>query len=93
MPYRNDEAQVCFDIEVRVPYAQAAAFAAAMTGSDDDVILAAEHAMRERIGGLGDRESVELRAVDWLPCGANPGEAARVLLDAARDPNDNDNPS
>ena len=48
MTYTTDE-EVCFAIEVRVPLALAAAFAAAMTGDDDDIILAAEHLMLERI--------------------------------------------
>ncbi len=43
MTYTTDE-EVCFAIEVRVPLRFAAAFAAAMTGDDEDIILAAEHA-------------------------------------------------
>ncbi|MCA1571014.1 MAG: hypothetical protein LC798_11975 [Chloroflexi bacterium] len=57
----DDEQQVCFAIEVRVPFALAPAFAAAMTGHDDDVILAAETAMRHRVeGALGANDSIEL---------------------------------
>ena len=62
MTYTTDE-EVCFAIEVRVPLALAAAFAAAMTGDDDDIILAAEHLMRERIPGAVDADaSIELMA-------------------------------
>ena len=57
--YTTDDV-VCFAIEVRVPLAFAAAFAAAMTGNDDDVILAAEHLMRERVEALGADASIEL---------------------------------
>ena len=57
--YRNDdEEQVCFNVEVRVPYAQAEGFAAQLSGDDDDIILAAETAIRKRLG-RGDME-VEL---------------------------------
>jgi hypothetical protein len=48
---------VRFAIEVRVPLRQASIVAAALTGNDDDVILAAERAMRERI-----EDTVEQRA-------------------------------
>jgi hypothetical protein len=54
------EEQVCFNIEVRVPFALAAAFAAALTGGDDDIILAGEAAMRQRLHALGAIESIEL---------------------------------
>lgn len=40
---------VVFAIEVRVPLRQAPIVADAMTGNDDDIVLAAEHAMRDRI--------------------------------------------
>lgn len=51
---------VTFRLELRVYAHQAEAFAAAMTGNDDDVILAAETAMRERIGRVYDVELEEL---------------------------------
>ena len=54
------EQQVCFMIEVRVPFAFADAFADALTGDDDDIILAGEKAMRERLDALGAIESIEL---------------------------------
>jgi hypothetical protein len=61
----DDEQQVCFAIEVRVPFALAQAFGAAMTGHDDDVILAAETAMRHRVeGALGANDSIELASDD-----------------------------
>lgn len=46
----TDDPVVHVNIELRLPRAHAAAFAEAMTGNDDDVLLAAETAMRERIG-------------------------------------------
>jgi hypothetical protein len=53
---------VSFDIEVRVPRGQAHAVADALTDDDDDLILAAETAMREKLGReLG--EEVELYLV------------------------------
>jgi hypothetical protein len=42
--------------------ALSAAFAAAMTGDDDDIILAAEHLMRDRVDALGADASIELMA-------------------------------
>lgn len=57
----TDAEDVSFGIEVRVPFSQAKAFADALTGNDDDIILAAETAMRERLG-RGSDEEVELRA-------------------------------
>jgi hypothetical protein len=74
----DDEQQVCFAIEVRVPFALAAQFAAALTGNDDDVILAAETAMRQRIGARGAVESIELWPDDYPPASVK-----RELLDAA----------
>lgn len=70
----NEEEQVCFDIEVRVPFSQARAFAKAMTGHDDDVILAAETAIRERIG-RGAYPEVELTFY---------GDVTAALLEAAQ---------
>jgi hypothetical protein len=43
-------AVVRFTVQVDVPFHQAEAFAEALSGHDDDVILAAETAMRERLG-------------------------------------------
>jgi hypothetical protein len=40
---------VVFAVEVRVPMRQAPIVAGALTGHDDDIVLAAETAMRERI--------------------------------------------
>lgn len=40
---------VIFTLEVEVPAEQATAFASSMTGNDDDVILAAETAIRRRL--------------------------------------------
>ena len=56
----HNEQQVCFNIEVRVPFALAAAFADALTGNDDDIILAAETAMRDHLDARGAAESIEL---------------------------------
>jgi hypothetical protein len=56
----HTEEQVRFNVEVRVPFALAAAYADALTGEDDDIILAAERAMRERLDALGASESIEL---------------------------------
>ena len=82
MVYANEE-QVCFNVEVRVPFALAEAFAAAMTGDDEDVILAAETAMRERIDALGARESIELHPDDSVPVGSAISTVKRELLEAA----------
>lgn len=48
----DTEAEVIFDVQVRFPRHLVAAFAAAFTGDDDDIILAGEKAMRERLGDL-----------------------------------------
>jgi hypothetical protein len=40
---------ISFSLTVEVPLTQARAFSAAMTGNDDDIVLAAETAMRDRI--------------------------------------------
>ena len=56
----HTEQQVGFNIEVRVPFAFAAAFADALTGDDDDIILAAETAMRVHLDARGASESIEL---------------------------------
>lgn len=57
---------VTFAVECRVPVEQAEAFAKAMTGNDDDIVLAAETAMRERVGRVYDveLEEVELGVPD-----------------------------
>jgi hypothetical protein len=47
-------------IAVRVPQEHAQAFLDALTGNDDDVVLAAEHAIRDRLDIMGSLESVEL---------------------------------
>lgn len=60
MYHADVEQQACFNVEVRVPYELAAAFADAMTGFDDDILLAAELAMRKRLGSMGADENVEL---------------------------------
>ena len=73
----DEEQQVCFAIEVRVPFGQAARFAEHLTGDDNDVILAAEQAMRKRIDGMGDLEAVEL----WPA--ADERAIRRALLHAA----------
>lgn len=73
----EDEEQVCFDIEIRVPYSQARTFAQALTGNDDDVLLAAETAIRKRLGRQTGEE-VEL----WLgPPGGR--EISDVMLAVA----------
>lgn len=46
----DTEADLRLTVEIRLPRHQAEAFAEAMTGNDDDVLLAAETAMRERLG-------------------------------------------
>ena len=38
---------VSFGIEVRVPFSQAEDFARRMTGDDNDIVLAAERALRD----------------------------------------------
>jgi hypothetical protein len=44
---------VTIPLEVRVPRSQARAFLEACTGNDDDVILAGERAMRQRLEETG----------------------------------------
>jgi hypothetical protein len=51
---------ISFGVEIRVPQAQAKAFAALLTGNDDDVILAAETAIRETLGRDWQNEEVEI---------------------------------
>jgi hypothetical protein len=51
---------IIFNVEVEIRAEQAEAFAGAMTGNDDDIFLAAETAMRERVGRVYDVESEEL---------------------------------
>ena len=51
-------------LELRVPDQQAEAFLKAMTGNDDDVLLAAETAMRDRISDDESDEAVELSFED-----------------------------
>jgi hypothetical protein len=48
---------VRFMIEVEVDLEQAADFAEALTGNDDDIVLAAETAIRERLAESSDRLS------------------------------------
>lgn len=55
-------ASLTFMVEVQVPAAQAGAFARGLTGNDDDIILAAEHAIREH--GDGHTFDVELLVPD-----------------------------
>lgn len=57
----SDRDDVTFEVVVRVPPSAASAFALAMTGNDDDVILAAEHAINDRLG-LPHAGAVELEA-------------------------------
>ncbi len=81
LTYTNDDTQqVCFAVEVRVPTDLAALFAAAMTGNDDDIVLAAEKAMNGRIGTLyASCENVEMSATD-----GSSRAVKRELLDVAR---------
>lgn len=51
---------VKYTIEVAVPDDQQVEFEQACTGNDDDIILAAETAMRERIGRRYDEPELEL---------------------------------
>lgn len=71
---------VRFSIEVEVPFWQAAIFAEAMTGNDDDIVLAAETAMRDRI-----EEAVE----DYEPMGNNvfydEGDRIELAVPSERD--------
>lgn len=52
----TDEPTIRFTVEVAVPAEHARAYLDAMTGNDDDVLLAAEIAMRDRLGCHGGRE-------------------------------------
>lgn len=54
------EEQVCFGVEVRVPFSLAQAFLARLTGNDDDIVLAAELGIEQAIGFGIDNEKVEL---------------------------------
>lgn len=55
----TDEPTIRFDVQVELPAEYAQRYFDAMTGNDDDILLAAEKAMRERLGSIGSRE-VEL---------------------------------
>lgn len=72
------EEQVCFGIEVRVPFSQAAQFAAGLTGNDNDIVLAAEHGIREQLQMDGSGQEVE------LVLGPERKTLQRELRDAAR---------
>lgn len=54
------EEQVCFGVEIRVPFSLAEAFRARLTGNDDDIVLAAELGIEQAIGFGIDNEKVEL---------------------------------
>lgn len=55
---------VQFAVEVKVPIRQAPIFAEALTGNDDDIILAAETAMRERIEEAVSEDAEKARGRD-----------------------------
>lgn len=55
---------VRFAIEVRVPMRQAPIVAEALTGNDDDIVLAAETAMRERIEDAVFEDAEKVRERD-----------------------------
>lgn len=60
---------IVFNVDVNVPQEQAGAFAEAMTGNDDDIVLAAERAIRDRLSDVDVRydltdEEVELGVPD-----------------------------
>jgi hypothetical protein len=63
---------VTFTVEVAVPLSDADNFRAALTGDDNDVVLAAERAIRQRLDDVRDAdagaqagdEEVELRIED-----------------------------
>lgn len=57
-------------VEVQLPVGQAAEFVEAMTGNDDDILLAAEYAIRER---LTAPESVEEDEVELTFVGGDRG--------------------
>lgn len=56
--------RIYFQVEVGVPAEQAEVFAAAMTNNDDDITLAAETAIRERLDPGDYDEEVELVITD-----------------------------
>lgn len=64
----TDEPTVYLSIELRLPIAQVETFRDALTGNDDDVLLAAETAMRELIGRTFHQELelawAEARSID-----------------------------
>jgi hypothetical protein len=66
---------VTFTMEVEVPAEQVEAFREAMTGDDDDIILAAETAMRERVGRSYDVDFEEVEI--GVPSEADVKEALR----------------
>lgn len=56
----DTDAVVEVEVRIRLPRSDASAYLAASTGNDDDVLLAAERAIRQRI----DSEEVELSYLD-----------------------------
>lgn len=56
--------RVFFSVEIGVPFTQAGAFVEAMTGNDDDIILAAETAMRDRIAQVDVRHDLTVEEVE-----------------------------
>ena len=54
------EPRVWLKIDLRLPVEQVDAFHAAMTGNDDDILLVAETAMRERLGREYEAQEIEL---------------------------------
>jgi hypothetical protein len=50
---------ISFSLTVEVPLTQARQFAVAMTGNDDDIVLAAETAMRDIVEEMIDSEEPE----------------------------------
>jgi hypothetical protein len=60
----TDEPTIVLHVEVRLPAEQARTFLEAMTGNDDDVLLAAERGMRDRMGTPDSLREIELSYVE-----------------------------
>lgn len=83
----DTEAEVSITVEIRMPRADAPAFAEAMTGDDKDVILAAERAIRDRIDSEGVEIWTDGRATeDYVRAEAHAERRCQAIYGPPADP-------